>query len=115
LIVIDAAVDGGGLLRSLDVSGHAGAAPRGSDIVCAAVSVLVKGFAAALDAKEGIAVRAEAPRRGSFHLEAGCEAGAGADVEPFFAGASALALAGFYAVSGEYPRCCAINITEKGD
>ena len=40
--------EGGSMLLCLTVEGHAGYAPRGKDIVCAAVSMLVQALAGAL-------------------------------------------------------------------
>jgi uncharacterized protein YsxB (DUF464 family) len=42
MIGIDAAFDKAGLLRFCEVRGHAMAGPAGYDLVCAAVSVLIR-------------------------------------------------------------------------
>jgi uncharacterized protein YsxB (DUF464 family) len=106
MIEIDLALDEGGLLISCAVKGHAGAGPRGGDIVCAAVSVLTRTALRTLSACGGISVRGEAPERGRFFLEAACS-GEGRD---FLAGAGTFLSEGLRSVAEEYPDYCRMTI-----
>jgi uncharacterized protein YsxB (DUF464 family) len=99
----------GGLLRSCRVSGHAGAGPRGGDIVCAAVSVLARTAMRALSGREGITVRGEAPERGVFRLEAECTA-AGRE---FLEVAGIFLTEGLVSVAEEYPDFCQVKIERR--
>jgi uncharacterized protein YsxB (DUF464 family) len=108
MIRIEAAVDGAGLLRSCRVHGHAGAGPRGGDIVCAAVSVLTRTALGVLSRREGITVRGEAPERGSISMEIDY-AGNGKE---FLSGVGAFLLEGLQSVAGEYPDYCVMNVTK---
>jgi uncharacterized protein YsxB (DUF464 family) len=108
MIRIEAAVDGSGLLRSCRVHGHAGAGPRGGDIVCAAVSVLARTALGVLSRREGITVRGEAPERGSISMEIDY-AGNGRE---FLSGAGAFLLEGLQSVAEEYPDYCVMNVTK---
>jgi uncharacterized protein YsxB (DUF464 family) len=113
MIRIDAAVDGAGLLKSCRVSGHAGAGKRGGDIVCAAVSVLVRTAQRTLSGREGILVRGEAPERGLFRLETDCSAENPA-AGYFLAAAGAFLLEGLSSVAADYPEFCEMTIhTER--
>jgi uncharacterized protein YsxB (DUF464 family) len=110
MIRIDVALDEAGLLMSCGVTGHAGAGPRGGDIVCAAVSVLVRTALRTLSGREGILVRGDAPERGSFWLET-AYTGTGRD---FLAAAGAFLVEGLKSVSEEYPDYCKLKIhTER--
>ena len=51
------------------VEGHAGAGERGSDIVCAAVSVLTRTIVRVLSGREGIVIRGNISGKGSFHID----------------------------------------------
>jgi uncharacterized protein YsxB (DUF464 family) len=105
-------VDEDGLLASCVISGHAEAGPRGGDIVCAAVSVLSRTALRTLSAREGLAVRGEAPGRGEFRLETGPAAGP-AD-RAFLAAAGTFLLEGLRSVAAEYPRNCKMTVkTER--
>ncbi|MDR3122416.1 MAG: ribosomal-processing cysteine protease Prp [Treponema sp.] len=108
MIRIEAAVDEAGLLRSCRVQGHAGAGPRGGDIVCAAVSVLARTALGVLSRREGIMVRGEAPERGVISMEIDY-AGNGKE---FLSGAGAFLLEGLQSVAGEYPDYCVMSVTK---
>jgi uncharacterized protein YsxB (DUF464 family) len=106
VIRIEAALDRAGLLRACRVEGHAGAGPKGADLVCAAVSVLLRTALRTLSGKEGIVVRGRAPERGLLWLEADyTEEGRG-----FLAGAGAFLIEGLMSVSEDFPDYCGIDI-----
>jgi uncharacterized protein YsxB (DUF464 family) len=98
-----------GLLKSCRVSGHAGAGPRGGDIVCAAVSVLARTAMRALSGREGVMVRGEAPERGAFWLEAECTA-AGRE---FLEAAGVFLIEGLVSVAEDYPDFCQVKIERR--
>jgi uncharacterized protein YsxB (DUF464 family) len=108
MIRIEAAVDQAGLLRSCRIHGHAGAGPRGGDIVCAAVSVLARTALQVLSRREGITVRGEAPERGVIKMEIDY-AGNGKE---FLSAAGAFLLEGLESVAGEYPEYCVMSVTK---
>jgi uncharacterized protein YsxB (DUF464 family) len=109
MILIEAALDEAGLLRSCRVCGHAGAGPKGGDIVCAAVSVLTRTALTVLSQREGITVWGEAPERGLVRMEIGYT-GSGKE---FLSAAGAFLLEGLKSVAGEYPEYCSMNISSK--
>jgi uncharacterized protein YsxB (DUF464 family) len=108
MIRIEAALDEAGLLRSCRIHGHAGAGPRGGDIVCAAVSVLARTALSLLSRQEGITVRGEAPERGVIRMDIDY-AGNGRE---FLSAAGAFLLEGLQSVAGEYPEYCVMNVTK---
>ena len=110
MITIAVVLDESGLLKSCDVRGHAGAEKRGNDIVCAAVSVLIRTACSVLSNREGIAARNNAKRRGEFTLETEAQNKAGRD---FLAAAGAFLIEGFGSVAGEYPKHCIMTITKE--
>jgi uncharacterized protein YsxB (DUF464 family) len=108
VIRVEAALDEAGLLRSCRIHGHAGAGPQGSDLVCAAVSVLARTALRTLSRHEGITVRGEAPERGLVYMEIDYAA----QGREFLSGVGAFLLEGLQSVAGEYPEYCAINIVK---
>jgi uncharacterized protein YsxB (DUF464 family) len=103
MISAEIVVDEEGLLVSCAIHGHAGAGVEGSDVVCAAVSVLARTAAAVLDDACGIAARCEFPVRGEFLLEAAAREEARKD---FLAGVSSFLIEGLASVADEYPNHC---------
>ena len=101
-------MDDAGLLRSCLIQGHAGAGPRGGDIVCAAVSVLARTALRVLSRREGITVRGEAPERGVIRMEIDY-AGNGRE---FLSAAGSFLLEGLESVVGEYPDYCVMHVTK---
>jgi uncharacterized protein YsxB (DUF464 family) len=108
MIRIEAALDEAGLLRSCRIQGHAGAAPKGGDIVCAAVSVLARTALQVLSHQEGITVRGKAPKRGTIKMKIDY-AGEGKE---FLSAAGSFLLEGLRSVAGENPEYCVMHITK---
>jgi uncharacterized protein YsxB (DUF464 family) len=106
MIQVSMVLDGAGLLRSCRVTGHAGAGKRGSDIVCAAVSVLCRTIVRVLSNRKDITIRGNIPEQGDFFVEA--------DYTPegreFLAGAGAFLIEGLLSVSGEFQDYCKVTI-----
>jgi uncharacterized protein YsxB (DUF464 family) len=110
MIIVDVAVDDRGRLKSCRVEGHAGAGPRGGDVVCAAVSILVRTAIRTLSGAEGVTVRGGAPDRGALWLETDCAAGGGSYLDA----AGAFLVEGLKSVSDDYPDHCTVRIrTER--
>jgi uncharacterized protein YsxB (DUF464 family) len=106
LIEIEAALDKEGLLRACKAAGHAGAGKAGSDIVCAAVSVLMRSALRALSNRRGIEVRGGAPEPGFLWMEADYTA----EGREFLAAAGTFLTEGLSSVAEEYPEHCRITI-----
>ena len=109
MININVTVDETGLLKSCKVTGHAGAGQRGSDIVCAAVSVLTRTALKVLSGQEGVFVRGSAPERGCFEMETGYT-GSG---RTYLDAAGTFLLDGLDWVSREYPDNCNLIINTE--
>ena len=98
----------GGLFKSCSIRGHAGAGPKGGDIVCAAVSVLSRTAYKVLSDRKGVTVRSEAPNRGEFFLEASGDGSR--ENRDFLDGAGVFLKEGLLSVSREFPEFCEVNI-----
>jgi uncharacterized protein YsxB (DUF464 family) len=98
-----------GLLKSCWIQGHAGAGPKGADIVCAAVSVLARAAVLALSGREGIRITHESPEPGEFRLEILSATG---ENKEFLAGVGTFFKEGLLSVSKEYPDFCIVRLEE---
>ncbi|MEA5016182.1 MAG: ribosomal-processing cysteine protease Prp [Candidatus Limiplasma sp.] len=90
-------------LRALTVSGHAGYAKRGEDIVCAAASVLITTCANALETVAGVKPRVEREARSAMirvELPGDLDQNAHHDAQVILK----TALQGFEDLSSEYPN-----------
>ena len=110
MIEIEAVLEGDGTLRACRASGHAGAGKAGTDIVCAAVSVLMRTALSVLSGKKGITVRGGAPEKGQMWLEAEYDA----DGKDFLYAAGLFLIEGLWSVAQEYPKNCKITIKNFG-
>jgi uncharacterized protein YsxB (DUF464 family) len=106
LIEIEAVLDENGVLRSCKACGHAGAGKTGADIICAAVSVLMRTAVRALSNREGVTVRYDAPEPGLLFLEADYTA----DGKDFLVAAGVFLVEGLASVAEEYPNNCKLTI-----
>jgi len=109
VIQADVVLDGEGLLRSCRVQGHAGAGRRGSDIVCAAVSVLTRTLVRVLSGRKDITIRGDIPEQGIFYLETEYTP----EGRDFLAAAGAFVIEGLTSVSGEFPDYCKVIIERR--
>jgi uncharacterized protein YsxB (DUF464 family) len=109
MIRIKVVLDKAGLLRSCRVHGHAGATPKGDDLVCLAVSVLARTALRVLSRREGITVRGKAPERGIIEMDIDDYAGEGKE---FLSAAGSFLLEGLRSVAGEYPEYCVMDIKD---
>jgi uncharacterized protein YsxB (DUF464 family) len=113
VIQIEFAVDGQCL--SCNITGHANAARAGSDIVCAAVSVLVRTAELTLRGKEGLDLQVRAAKRGDFFLEASIanesvHTNGSAENRIFLKAVGEYLQNGLSSVAAEFPNNCSIRI-----
>ena len=106
MIKIEAVLDSDGILKTCTASGHAGAGKTGTDIVCAAVSVLMRAAVRALSGRKGITIWCEAPEPGFLFLEAGYTA----EGREFLSAAGVFLTEGLASVAEEYPEYCTLVI-----
>ena len=106
MIEIEAVMEHDGTLRACKAAGHAGVGKAGTDIVCAAVSVLMRTALSTLSGREGITVRGGAPEKGQLWLEADYEA-AGKD---FLFAAGVFLIEGLKSVAQEFPNNCKLTV-----
>jgi hypothetical protein len=109
VIDIKVILDGDGVLRACKASGHAGAGKAGTDIVCAAVSVLLRTALNTLSGREGITVKGGAPQAGHLWMEADYNAGGKA----FLFAVGEFLLNGLSSVAQEFPKNCRLNISTE--
>ena len=106
MIEIEAVLDENGVLKTCTASGHAGAGKTGFDIVCAAVSVLMRTAVRSLSGRKGITIRCGAPEPGFLSLETGyTEEG-----REFLSAAGVFLTEGLASVVEEYPKHCKLTI-----
>jgi len=96
-----------GTLRACKARGHAGVGKTGTDIVCAAVSVLMRTAYGTLSNRNGISVKYGAPEPGNFWLEVDYNA----DGKDFLFAAGAFLIEGLRSVAQEFPRNCRLSIS----
>ena len=99
-------MEGDGTLRACRASGHSKTGKAGADIVCAAVSVLMRTALNVLSDKKGITVRGGAPANGQMWLEAEYNA----EGKDFLFAAGLFLMEGLWSVAQEYPKNCKITI-----
>jgi len=109
MIEIQAVLDDAGLLRSCKAQGHSGAGKQGADIVCAAVSVLIRTAVNVLSNKKGITLRVDAPERGFLWLEADYSA----EGKGFLSAAGEFLIAGLRSVAEEFPENCTLSVERR--
>ena len=109
MIQAELVLDEAGLLMSCRVQGHAGAAERGSDIVCAAVSVLTRTIVKVLSGRKDITIRGDIPEQGDFYLETEYTP----EGREFLAATGAFLIEGLLSVSREFPDNCKVNMERR--
>ena len=98
-----------GALVSCRAQGHARFAEKGSDIVCSAVTVLLRTTMQVLCGIEGVIVRADASERGSLDFDVSAE-NAPAESRTALVYAGRFLEAGLASLVREYPRNVELKI-----
>jgi len=109
VIQAELVLDEAGLLKSCKVSGHAGAGKKGSDIVCAAVSVLTRTIIRVLSDRKDIKIRGSIPDEGNFFVETEYSA----EGREFLSAAGAFLVEGLLSVSEEFPEYCNVILERR--
>ncbi|MDR0513354.1 MAG: ribosomal-processing cysteine protease Prp [Treponema sp.] len=109
MVSVNVTLDGAGLLKCCRACGHAGAGRRGSDLVCAAISVLTRTLIRTLADRRGITIRGSVGKPGDFLLEVE----ATPEGTPFLDGAGAFFVEGALSVSAEFPDYCTVTIESR--
>jgi len=109
MIEVEAVLDKDGVLKTCKACGHAKAGKSGSDIVCAAVSVLLRTAILTLSGRKGITVRSGVPEKGELWLETDYEA----EGKDFLFAAGEYLMCGLASVAQEFPKNCKLTITER--
>ena len=104
-------LDTNGVLRALDIRGHAGSAPKGANIPCAGATLLAKTAYETLRALPGLRFSGEAPEPGilGVSLESYGEENQGQ-----LRGVTEFLKTGFIVLSGEYPQEVLLEIKVIG-
>ncbi|MCL2444115.1 MAG: ribosomal-processing cysteine protease Prp [Treponema sp.] len=108
MIEIIALLDKNGVIRDCKVSGHAKAGKAGNDIVCAAVSVLVRTAVNVLSNRKGITIHYNALEKGQLYMEVSYEA----EGKDFLYAAGVFLIEGLKSVAQEYPKNCTLTVKE---
>lgn len=108
MITAAAVVDKSSCLVKLDVDGHAGYDKKGYDIVCSAVTVLVRTAGRILLSQPERFCDFESGQRGSFRLKV---YGAGEGKREWMKGITDFLLNGLSDLEREYPACIKLEIT----
>ena len=109
MIDIGITIDNDGNLGSLRAEGHSMTAGRGANIVCAAVSALLRASVRALDARAGVNTVISADEPG--FLELFVESASGD--EQWLSGITEMLLAGLLETERDYPGECRIDLREN--
>jgi len=109
MIEIEAVLETDGTLRACKVQGHSGAGKSGTDIVCAAVSVLMRTAFSVLSERKGITLEGGAPEKGQMWLEAGYET----EGKDFLHTVGVFLIEGLSSVAREFPKNCKLNIVTR--
>ncbi|MCL2720642.1 MAG: ribosomal-processing cysteine protease Prp [Treponema sp.] len=108
MIEIEAVLENDRTLKSCKAVGHSGAGKSGSDIVCAAVTVLLRTAFNTLSNRKGIIVQGEAPEKGQLWLEVECET----EGKEYLFAVGEFLINGLSSVAKEFPNNCKLTIKE---
>ena len=109
MISVQLACGKDGSLVSCRAQGHARFAERGGDIVCSAVTILLRTTMQALSGTEGVTVRTDASERGALDFDVSAES-APAESRCALVYAGRFLEAGLASLAREYPRNVELKI-----
>jgi uncharacterized protein YsxB (DUF464 family) len=101
-----------GCLRSFSATGHAGAGPRGRDVACASVTVLLRTAARLLSSQPDLRVSGQAPAAGDMRLEMELPPEARRE---WVRGVTATLVAGLTDLDREFPGLLKLEVGEESN
>lgn len=101
-------LDSTGLLTGVSAKGHAGFAPKGTDIVCAAASVLLRTVARTFETAAGFQIDGGTEKRGELELSVSAADDADAD---WGRGVTEMFVRGIDDLSQEFPEHIKLTIS----
>ncbi len=107
MIKIDIRVDKRGCIKEINAKGHGGLGKKGSDILCSAVSVLIRSFGKVIYTSGAVKAEGKASERGSVYLML-------KDIPQekvsWIQGMSTMVIAGLTDLEREFPENIRVNI-----
>jgi len=111
VITAKISLDSGGVLKHCEISGHSQAAPSGSDIICAAVSALVRTTLRVLAQNPDVSLEWTGPRRrGEAGFSAACKNEAG---KTCLYHAGHFLTEGLKSIAEDYPENCLVEVERQ--
>ena len=109
MIEAEVILDKYGILHKCSIQGHANAGKAGTDIVCAAVSVLTRTAISVLSERKGISIRCDAPEPGFLDMEAEYTD----EGKEFLSTVGVFLVQGIESVAMEYPQYCKFKLLRR--
>jgi len=110
VIIVTVIIDGGGIIKSVRVAGHALGLQKGGNIVCAAATVLVRTAARMLEAEDGVLVTGGPGARGEFALDI---KSVNHDKTDFVKTTGNYLLQGIRDLMSEFPEDCSLKVEQR--
>lgn len=107
MINIEIGLNQSGVLGRLSATGHSNRGPKGSDIVCASVSALLRTTARVLAQEPGLSVKGRAEQEGSFNFSV---TGTPSNGIAWLKGVTDVLLKGLGDIQAEFPDLCKLMI-----
>ncbi len=101
-----------GTLSHLKIKGHVAGAPRGKNLACAAVSLMVRSVARLVTAQPGWKVNGDAPEPGDLSLAIQWHPN---DMTEWLKGVTDTLLRALIDIDEEYPSALSLSIEEKNN
>ena len=109
MVRITVATDISGSIRNVIATGHAGSGETGTNIVCAAVTTLLRTAIRVFDRTSGISIRRDAKERGSLNFSVvAMQDGS----EQYVKAVGDFLIIGLQDIQEEFPDDCAVTITQ---
>lgn len=110
MVLVTVVVDGNGMMRRATAAGHALGLQKGDNIVCAAVTILLRTAARLLESKNGVDVSGGPGARGEFSLTI---ESVDQDRVEFVKTTGDYLLRGIRDLQAEFPGECTLQVTER--
>ena len=112
MIYVEISTESNGYLRSIEATGHAFAGSFGSDIVCSAVTAILRTAARLLENNERYRISGGATVPGLLKVIVDGRTGGEDD---YLRGVGDFVIYGISAIANEYPDRCSVTILERSD
>ena len=110
MVRVAVVTNGSGIIRQVTATGHAGSVAKGSNIVCSAVTILLRTTVRLFEKTDGVVMSRKAQERGSLEFSI---SGIHGGIDQYVRALGDFLIGGLQDLQDEFPAECTVTICKE--